>query len=406
MPVVANAGQRAPGRARGVGSTPGCPASPIRSPPPPLHDPTLPHDRAEASTALSPRSGPVSCTPRASPAFPAKGERDRAVLRPFLQGIVNPSPCASPFEPKPTSAMRTSSTNRARALKTACFRPQHSTTDAIDHISRRSPQHHPECTASLPNPRRSKPRAPSPSPGYKTHWTGQNLPLDAILPPSPLHPENHTDEAHPFLGLLSSRNVAGAGVDDEGFGHCRPSPSALSLQLSLLHLDLDLTLHPISSLAARGRRHLRRSPRTIADEHGHTPPRAPLPASFGRGGVFRETAAALQQPQPPLTPLGEPRLIFLVARARVLPSPRREGDDGSPPSISVLIGRAATPDTDSAPRAADRRAPLPSGLNPPLPRAGAGLGRPSSDLAEPLQIWPVSYYFQKTAVQNCLNLLD
>jgi hypothetical protein len=81
----------------------------------------------------------------------------------------------------------------------------------------------------------------------------------------------------------------------------------------------------------------------------HTPPRAPLPASFGRGGDFGETAAALQQPQPPSTPLGEPRLSFPIARARVSPSPPREGDDGSLPSISVLIGRTASSDTDSAP---------------------------------------------------------
>jgi hypothetical protein len=128
--MVANVGRRTPDRARGVGSTPGRPASPINAPPPPLHDPTLPHDRAEASAALSPRFGLVSCTPRASPAFPVEGERDRAVPRPFLQGIINPSPSATPFELKPTSAMRTSSTNHARALKTTRFRPQCSTTDA------------------------------------------------------------------------------------------------------------------------------------------------------------------------------------------------------------------------------------------------------------------------------------
>jgi hypothetical protein len=91
----------------------------------------------------------------------------------------------------------------------------------------------------------------------------------------------------------------------------------LSLHLSLPLLDLNLTLHPVSSLAARGRRHLQWSPETISDEHDRMPLQDLLLASFGRGGVSRETAAA----------------PFPVARARVLPYLRREGDDGSPPSI-------------------------------------------------------------------------
>jgi hypothetical protein len=180
---------------------PGHRASPINSPLPPLHDPTLPHDPADASTALSPRSGLVSCmprAPRASPAFLAEDKCDRAVPRTFLQGTMTPSLSASHSEQKLTSATGTSSTNHARALKIACFRPQHSSTDGINHTSRRSPQHRPECTASLPNPRRLNPQAPSPPPGYKTHWTGQNLPLDAILSPAPLLSTQGTKPTRPI----------------------------------------------------------------------------------------------------------------------------------------------------------------------------------------------------------------
>jgi hypothetical protein len=122
-----------------------------------------------------PRSGTVSCTPRApraSPVFPAKGERDRAMPRPFLHDIVSPSPRANPLEPKPTSATRASSTNRARALKPARSWLQHSTTDPANHTPARSSQRRPESTAQLPNPWRSKPRAPSPPPRYKTLWIG------------------------------------------------------------------------------------------------------------------------------------------------------------------------------------------------------------------------------------------
>jgi hypothetical protein len=183
---------------------PGRPASLIDVPLPPLHDPTPPHDRAEGNVALSPRSGTVSYTPRAprvSPVFPAECERDRAVQRPFLHGIVSPSPRANPLEPKPTSATRASSTNRARALKTACFRPQRSTTEPADHTHAHSTQCRPENTAQLPNPRRSKPRAPSPPPGYKTHWISQNLPLDAILPPAPLLSTQSTPLTNPIHSL-------------------------------------------------------------------------------------------------------------------------------------------------------------------------------------------------------------
>jgi hypothetical protein len=168
MRAVTNAGRRAPGRARGIGSTPGRPTSPIDVPLPPLHDPTPPHDQAEENATLSPRSGTVTCTPRASPVFPAEGEQDQAVPRPFLHGIVSPSPRANPLEPKPTSAMRTSSTNRARALKPARFWRQRSTTDPADHTPARSSQRRPESTAHLPNPWLSKPWAPSPPLGYKT----------------------------------------------------------------------------------------------------------------------------------------------------------------------------------------------------------------------------------------------
>jgi hypothetical protein len=51
-------------------------------------------------------------------------------------------------------------------------------------------------------------------------------------------------------------------------------------------------------------------PKDHMDEHGHAPLRAPPSASFGRRGDFGETAATLQPPQPPSTPLSEPCPAF------------------------------------------------------------------------------------------------
>jgi hypothetical protein len=57
-------------------------------------------------------------------------------------------------------------------------------------------------------------------------------------------------------------------------------------------------------LAIRGRRQLQRCPRTIVDEHGHTLPRAPLPAKLRTGSSFQRdrrrptvTPAALNAPR-------------------------------------------------------------------------------------------------------------
>jgi hypothetical protein len=146
MRAVANASRRASGWARGIGSTPGRPASPIDAPHPPLHDLT---------PALAPRSGTVACTPRApraSPAFPAKGERDRAMPHPFQHGTVPPSPSTTPFEPKLTRASRISSTSRARALKKARPCPHRYIPDLTDPTYARSSLRRPESTAPLPNP--------------------------------------------------------------------------------------------------------------------------------------------------------------------------------------------------------------------------------------------------------------
>jgi hypothetical protein len=101
-----------------------------------------------------------------------------------------------------------------------------------------------------------------------------------------------------------------------------------------------------------------------------------------RGGDFEATAATLPQPQPPSTPLDEPRFAFPVARARVSPSPRREGDDGSLPSISILIGWTTSSGTDSAP-------PCRWPLGPAHQRFESRLSCAlAPDWAGPAQIWP------------------
>jgi hypothetical protein len=67
-----------------------------------------------------------------------------------------------------------------------------------------------------------------------------------------------------------------------------------------------------------------------------------------------DTKETSERPPPPCSHPSRPRrpsvsfaLLSLVARARVSSNPQREEDDGSLPSISVLIGRTESADTDS-----------------------------------------------------------
>jgi hypothetical protein len=176
-----------------------------------------------------------------------------------------------------------------------------------DHTTRLGSQRHPENTAQSPNP---CPLIPRRTVSTVEVYNTQDRPhLSSARPsspsPSPLHSEHPTGEPRPFPGLLSLRDVAGAGVDDEGFGRRQISLSALSLHGSLPLLDLNLTSPFVSSLAARGHRHHRQSLRSTQTSTLMRHPRAPSSASFGRGASFGETAAALQPPQLALAPLGE-----------------------------------------------------------------------------------------------------
>jgi hypothetical protein len=130
-------------------------------------------------------------------------------------------------------------------------------------------------------------------------------------------------------------------------GRCRP----LLLALLLLHLvpllGLELTSCSVPCLAELGRRHRRRNPKVAVDEPDHPHHLEPF---FLQEPDAEEIQRARRRPaaaQPPSTTLGEPRHRAAVARVRVLPQPRREGDDVPQPSISPLIGRTTLSGTDS-----------------------------------------------------------
>jgi hypothetical protein len=173
----------------------------------------------------------------------------------------------------------------------------------------------------------------------------------------------------------------------------RPSPSALFLHPSLPLLDLNLTPHLVSSLAARGHHHLQWNPRaTRTSTAMHHLEHLLLQAS--------DMEETLERPPPPCSHPSHPRRpsvslspLSPVAKARVSSNPHRGGDDGSPPSISVLIRRTESADTDSV-----ARGPLTAGSRwqvqalPPClaPRwiwAGSALLRPSSGRSGPRRIF-------------------
>jgi hypothetical protein len=75
------------------------PASPMTSLTPPLHDPVTTPDQMAMSAALSPRSGPVACeprAPRASPRVPSRGKTKTSRAAPIPTRHRTPStmhPC-------------------------------------------------------------------------------------------------------------------------------------------------------------------------------------------------------------------------------------------------------------------------------------------------------------------------
>jgi hypothetical protein len=132
-------------------------------------------------------------------------------------------------------------------------------------------------------------------------------------------------------------------------GRCRPPLPILLLHHSLPLLGLELTLHPIPCLAEQGRRHHRRNPKVTIDEHGRAPH---LELFFQQDLDAEEFRSYRRRPaatQPPSTTLGEPRLRAYSSKGKGFPQPRRDRDDGPPPSIFTLIGWTTSSGTDSVP---------------------------------------------------------
>jgi hypothetical protein len=155
-----------------------------------------------------------------------------------------------------------------------------------------TPEHH---RPSPPLP--IKPLAPSRTLPYRSFASSPHL----------LSPLSQADETRHFPGQQSPRNLAGAGVDGEAVGRCRPPLPAFLLHRSLPLLGLDLTLRPIPSLAEQERRHLQRNPKVIADEHCRAPHLEPFFLQDLDAEEFRSDRRRPAATQPPSMPLGEPR---------------------------------------------------------------------------------------------------
>jgi hypothetical protein len=103
-----------------------------------------------------------------------------------------------------------------------------------------------------------------------------------------------------------------------------------------------------------------------------------------RRGISERPPPPCSHPSRPRRPSVSLTSLSPVARARVSSNPRCRGDDGSLPSISVLIGRTASAGTDSVawgrwqPGPAGRFKALPSRLAPCWIWAGSALPRPGS----------------------------
>jgi hypothetical protein len=124
-------------------------------------------------------------------------------------------------------------------------------------------------------------------------------------------------------------------------------PFLLLRLIPLLHLEL--TSCSVLCLAELGHRHRHRNSKVAVDEPDHSHHLEPFCL---QGPDAEEIQRARRRPraaQPPLLTLGEPCHRVAVARVRVYPQPRHEGDDGPRLSICRLIERMMTSGTDSVP---------------------------------------------------------
>jgi hypothetical protein len=178
---------------------PGRPASPMASLSPPLHDPVMALDQTDASVALSPRSGPIACeprAPRASPRIPSRGrtKTSRATFVPARHRTPSTLPhciLAEADQSDGSELDQPHSRSENDLPLPAPFHPRPNRPHPCTQLS--TPSRTRDTTAQS----MTADTTPCPPSRYKALWTDHISPLVAILLPAPLLSTQNTPLTSP-----------------------------------------------------------------------------------------------------------------------------------------------------------------------------------------------------------------